>query len=174
QAGCDRVPSHRPEPAAHPGHARHARVLLRDAGRVVAELPLHRHPAAGCQLGPHGRPGAAVPGRRLVAVGAAGPGDRDHHGGGDRAGRVAASGDRPRTALAAAGEAAASADRVDRAAALTAMSGTECALLTAVVLVAACLQGSIGFGMGMFAAPFIALIDTTLLPVIVITLSIVV
>lgn len=54
------------------------------------------------------------------------------------------------------------------------MTGTEFALLTAVVLIAACLQGSIGFGMGMFAAPFIALIDTTLLPVIVITLSIVV
>jgi uncharacterized membrane protein YfcA len=54
------------------------------------------------------------------------------------------------------------------------MTGLEFALLALIILVASCLQGSIGFGMGMFAAPFIALIDTSLLPVIVITLAMVV
>ena len=41
----------------------------------------------------------------------------------------------------------------------------EVALLALVVLLAACLQASIGFGMGMLAAPFIALVDPRLLPV---------
>jgi uncharacterized membrane protein YfcA len=50
----------------------------------------------------------------------------------------------------------------------------EFVLLAAVILVAACLQGSIGFGMGMLAAPFIALVDATLLPVLVIMLAMVV
>ena len=54
------------------------------------------------------------------------------------------------------------------------MTPLEFALLAAVILVAACLQGSIGFGMGMLAAPFIALIDATLLPVLVITLAMIV
>lgn len=54
------------------------------------------------------------------------------------------------------------------------MTPVEFALLAAVILVASCLQGSIGFGMGMLAAPFIALIDTTLLPVLVIMLAMVV
>jgi uncharacterized membrane protein YfcA len=54
------------------------------------------------------------------------------------------------------------------------MTLPEFALLALIILIAACLQGSIGFGMGMFAAPFIALIDTSLLPVIVITLAMVV
>lgn len=54
------------------------------------------------------------------------------------------------------------------------MTGPEFALLALVVLIAACLQGSIGFGMGMLAAPFIALIDTTLLPVIVIALAMII
>lgn len=48
------------------------------------------------------------------------------------------------------------------------------ALLALVILAAACLQGSIGFGMGMLAAPFIALIDATLLPVLVIVLAMIV
>lgn len=48
------------------------------------------------------------------------------------------------------------------------MTALEFTLLALVILAAACLQGSIGFGMGMLAAPFIALIDATLLPVIVI------
>ncbi|MEV7632945.1 sulfite exporter TauE/SafE family protein [Microbacterium sp. NPDC089318] len=54
------------------------------------------------------------------------------------------------------------------------MTGLEFGLLAAIIFVASCLQGSIGFGMGMLAAPFIALIDTTLLPVIVITLAMIV
>ena len=54
------------------------------------------------------------------------------------------------------------------------MTPLEFALLGGVILVAGCLQGSIGFGMGMLAAPFIALIDTTLLPVLVIMLAMVV
>lgn len=54
------------------------------------------------------------------------------------------------------------------------MAPLEFVLLAAVVLVAACLQGSIGFGMGMLAAPFIALVDPTLLPALVIMLAMVV
>lgn len=54
------------------------------------------------------------------------------------------------------------------------MTPLEFALLALVIFAAACLQGSIGFGMGMLAAPFIALIDATLLPVLVIVLAIVV
>lgn len=54
------------------------------------------------------------------------------------------------------------------------MTPFEFALLAAVILAAACLQGSIGFGMGMLAAPFIALIDATLLPVLVIMLAMIV
>ena len=37
------------------------------------------------------------------------------------------------------------------------MTVLEFTLLGAVILAAACMQGSIGFGMGMLAAPFIAL-----------------
>ena len=47
--------------AAHPGHPG---LLLRHAGRVVAELPGHRHPAAGRQLGPDGRRRAGTTCRR--------------------------------------------------------------------------------------------------------------
>ncbi|MEJ1089719.1 sulfite exporter TauE/SafE family protein [Microbacterium sp. Mu-80] len=54
------------------------------------------------------------------------------------------------------------------------MTPVEFALLALVILVAACLQGSIGFGMGMLAAPFIALVDATLLPVLVIVLAMIV
>ncbi|CAN7166582.1 sulfite exporter TauE/SafE family protein [Microbacterium foliorum] len=54
------------------------------------------------------------------------------------------------------------------------MTVLEFTLLGAVILAAACMQGSIGFGMGMLAAPFIALIDATLLPVLVIMLAMVV
>lgn len=54
------------------------------------------------------------------------------------------------------------------------MTPLEFALLALVILVAACLQGSIGFGMGMLAAPFIALVDATLLPVLVIVLAVLV
>jgi len=55
-----------------------------------------------------------------------------------------------------------------------AVTPVQFALLALIILVAACLQGSIGFGMGMLAAPFIALIDASLLPVIIITLAMVV
>lgn len=54
------------------------------------------------------------------------------------------------------------------------MSALAFILLALVILVAACLQASIGFGMGMLAAPFIALIDASLLPVLVIVLAMVV
>lgn len=47
-------------------------------------------------------------------------------------------------------------------------------LLSVPVFFAACLQGSIGFGMGMAAAPFIAIADAELLPVSIILLAIVV
>ena len=54
------------------------------------------------------------------------------------------------------------------------MTPLEFTLLALVILAAACLQGSIGFGMGMLAAPFIALVDASLLPVLVIVLAMVV
>lgn len=54
------------------------------------------------------------------------------------------------------------------------MTPLEFVLLAAVILIASCLQGSIGFGMGMLAAPFIALADATLLPSLVIVLAMVV
>lgn len=44
------------------------------------------------------------------------------------------------------------------------MNGVELTVIVAVIVLAACLQGSIGFGLGMLAAPAIALIDPTLLP----------
>ena len=48
----------------------------------------------------------------------------------------------------------------------------ELILLAVVVFAAACLQGSIGFGLGMLAAPFVTLVDPTLLPASVIMLAI--
>jgi len=50
----------------------------------------------------------------------------------------------------------------------------QIAVVAAVVVVAAALQGSIGFGLGMLAAPVIGLMDPTVLPGIVIMLAIVV
>jgi len=50
----------------------------------------------------------------------------------------------------------------------------EVAVIAGVVVVATALQGSIGFGLGMLAAPVIGLIDPTVLPGIVIMLAIVV
>jgi uncharacterized protein len=44
------------------------------------------------------------------------------------------------------------------------MTGLELALVALVVCVASCLQGAIGFGLGMLAAPVIALLDPSLLP----------
>nr|WP_232531925.1 TSUP family transporter [Microbacterium halophytorum] len=54
------------------------------------------------------------------------------------------------------------------------MATTELILLSIPIFFAACLQGSIGFGMGMAAAPFIAIVDPELLPVSIILLAIVV
>jgi uncharacterized protein len=42
------------------------------------------------------------------------------------------------------------------------------ALVAVAVLLAACLQGSIGFGMGMLAAPIVALVDPTLVPGVIV------
>jgi uncharacterized membrane protein YfcA len=47
-------------------------------------------------------------------------------------------------------------------------------ILVVTVFVAAALQASIGFGMGMFAAPIVALIDTDLIPVMILTLALIV
>ncbi|MFE7630420.1 sulfite exporter TauE/SafE family protein [Kocuria sp. NPDC057446] len=44
------------------------------------------------------------------------------------------------------------------------MTGIEIAVVALVVSVASCLQGAIGFGLGLLAAPVIALFDPTLLP----------
>jgi uncharacterized membrane protein YfcA len=44
------------------------------------------------------------------------------------------------------------------------MSGVELVIIAGVVVAAACLQGAIGFGPGVLAAPAIALVDPSLLP----------
>jgi uncharacterized membrane protein YfcA len=44
------------------------------------------------------------------------------------------------------------------------MSGVELVIIAVVIVLAACLQGAIGFGLGMLAAPAIALVDPSLLP----------
>ncbi|MFH5821268.1 sulfite exporter TauE/SafE family protein [Georgenia sp. AZ-5] len=44
------------------------------------------------------------------------------------------------------------------------MSGGELAVIAVAVAVASCLQSSIGFGLGLFAAPVIALVQPALLP----------
>ncbi|MBM0237018.1 sulfite exporter TauE/SafE family protein [Micromonospora sp. ATA32] len=51
------------------------------------------------------------------------------------------------------------------------MSGLEFAVLSLTVVLASCLQGSIGFGMGMVAAPIVALLDPGLLPGMLIILA---
>ncbi|GAB7036859.1 MULTISPECIES: sulfite exporter TauE/SafE family protein [Catenuloplanes] len=51
------------------------------------------------------------------------------------------------------------------------MSGWAYALLSVTVVLAGCLQGSIGFGMGMVAAPVVAIVDPTLLPGMLIMLA---
>lgn len=53
------------------------------------------------------------------------------------------------------------------------MSGWAFTLLSAVVVLAGCLQGSIGFGMGMVAAPVVAIIEPDLLPGMLIMLAMV-
>lgn len=54
------------------------------------------------------------------------------------------------------------------------MTGAEYALLAVTVLVASSLQASIGFGLGMLAAPVIALVDSSLLPATIIMMATVV
>ncbi|TFD87796.1 sulfite exporter TauE/SafE family protein [Cryobacterium serini] len=54
------------------------------------------------------------------------------------------------------------------------MSGVEIAIIAVVIVAATALQASIGFGMGMLAAPVIGLIDPTLLPGTIILLAVVV
>lgn len=44
------------------------------------------------------------------------------------------------------------------------MTGAEYAAIAGVIFLAACLQASTGFGMGMLAAPVVAMVDPTLLP----------
>ncbi|CAN5483737.1 sulfite exporter TauE/SafE family protein [soil metagenome] len=44
------------------------------------------------------------------------------------------------------------------------MSAAGFAVVAAAVLLASCLQASIGFGMGMFAAPIVAIVDPALIP----------
>ncbi|MGH3360333.1 MAG: sulfite exporter TauE/SafE family protein [Nocardioidaceae bacterium] len=54
------------------------------------------------------------------------------------------------------------------------MSGTEAAVIAAAVLFAACCQACIGFGIGMLAAPIVALIDPSLIPATLILVATVV
>ena len=54
------------------------------------------------------------------------------------------------------------------------MTGTEYAIIAGVIFLAACLQASSGFGMGMLAAPVIALINPALLPATLILLALLV
>lgn len=51
------------------------------------------------------------------------------------------------------------------------MTGVELVLVALTVAVAACLQGAIGFGLGLLAAPVIALVDPALLPGTVVLLA---
>lgn len=54
------------------------------------------------------------------------------------------------------------------------MSGPDFALVAVAITAASCLQASIGFGIGMLAAPVIALVDPTLIPGTIIMLATVV
>lgn len=54
------------------------------------------------------------------------------------------------------------------------MTGPDFAFVTVVVVAASCLQASVGFGIGMVAAPLVALVDPTLVPGTVIMLATVV
>jgi uncharacterized membrane protein YfcA len=51
------------------------------------------------------------------------------------------------------------------------VSGLELATIALAITIASCLQASIGFGLGLFAAPVIALIDPTLLPGTIVLLA---
>lgn len=54
------------------------------------------------------------------------------------------------------------------------MSGAEFAAIALAILVASCLQASIGFGLGLFAAPIIALVEPRVLPGVIVLLATVV
>ncbi|MBT2515543.1 sulfite exporter TauE/SafE family protein [Arthrobacter sp. ISL-30] len=54
------------------------------------------------------------------------------------------------------------------------MTGEEYAVIAGIIFLAACLQASSGFGMGMLAAPVIAIIDPALLPATLILLALLV
>ena len=54
------------------------------------------------------------------------------------------------------------------------MTGAEYAIIAGAIFLAACLQASSGFGMGMLAAPVIAIIDPELLPATLILLALLV
>lgn len=51
------------------------------------------------------------------------------------------------------------------------MTGLEVVVVAVVIAVAACLQGAIGFGLGLLAAPVIALLDPSLLPGTIVLLA---
>lgn len=51
------------------------------------------------------------------------------------------------------------------------MTGAEYTLLAVTILLASALQASIGFGLGMLAAPIIALVDASLLPATIIMMA---
>ncbi len=51
------------------------------------------------------------------------------------------------------------------------MTGIELVVVALVVAVASCLQGAVGFGLGMLAAPVIALVDPALLPGTILVLA---
>lgn len=52
------------------------------------------------------------------------------------------------------------------------LSATEIALATTAVLVGACLQGSLGFGLGLVAAPVLVMLDTSLVPSVVLGIGV--
>jgi uncharacterized membrane protein YfcA len=54
------------------------------------------------------------------------------------------------------------------------VTGAEYAVIAGIIFLAACLQASSGFGMGMLAAPVIAIIDPALLPATLILLALLV
>lgn len=54
------------------------------------------------------------------------------------------------------------------------MTGAEYAAIAVVIFLAACLQASTGFGMGMLAAPVVAMVDPALLPATLILLALLV
>src|SRR5690606_15414156 len=52
------------------------------------------------------------------------------------------------------------------------LSITELALATAAVLIGACIQGSLGFGLGLVAAPVLVMLDTSLVPSVVLGIGV--